>query len=361
LKKSSLLLTLLFSLIVCALFIIGVSAQTDFTDKTPQDNFTANSMFGYYTEPRHEQYFDDLTVYNATSQSYYTVFFVFDEQALYSEITAYISTVEYGSNTTFCDFIDFNTDYQGYSIIKNNDKIQSNFDDFRNSLNRLANSIHFFFTRNNENMKKYNNLNFTFKQLQEEFEEYKIQHPVETENNYQNLIAIHNELQASYDELQASYDELQASYEQLLITSDYNYTRYELLNSEYQRLVSEFDEMVQHFQGVITEKDLIIEEKQEAIFNLSATNSEILEEHSKFVDDYNELLENSKDSYNNGYNKGLEEAEALSNGLMNVFSAPMFVFGEVFNFEIFGINFFDIIKFILTIGIVGFVLRKIRS
>ena len=353
-KKSSLLLTLLFSLIVCALFIIGVSAQTDFTDKTPQDNFTANSMFGYYTEPRHEQYFDDLTVYNATSQSYYTVFFVFDEQALYSEITAYISTVEYGSNTTFCDFIDFNTDYQGYSIIKNNDKIQSNFDDFRNSLNRLANSIHFFFTRNNENMKKYNNLNFTFKQLQEEFEEYKIQHPVETENNYQNLIAIHNELQASYDELQASY-------EQLLITSDYNYTRYELLNSEYQRLVSEFDEMVQHFQGVITEKDLIIEEKQEAIFNLSATNSEILEEHSKFVDDYNELLENSKDSYNNGYNKGLEEAEALSNGLMNVFSAPMFVFGEVFNFEIFGINFFDIIKFILTIGIVGFVLRKIRS
>jgi len=354
LKKSSLLLTLLFSLIVCALFIIGVSAQTDFTDKTPQDNFTANSMFGYYTEPRHEQYFDDLTVYNATSQSYYTVFFVFDEQALYSEITAYISTVEYGSNTTFCDFIDFNTDYQGYSIIKNNDKIQSNFDDFRNSLNRLANSIHFFFTRNNENMKKYNNLNFTFKQLQEEFEEYKIQHPVETENNYQNLIAIHNELQASYDELQASY-------EQLLITSDYNYTRYELLNSEYQRLVSEFDEMVQHFQGVITEKDLIIEEKQEAIFNLSATNSEILEEHSKFVDDYNELLENSKDSYNNGYNKGLEEAEALSNGLMNVFSAPMFVFGEVFNFEIFGINFFDIIKFILTIGIVGFVLRKIRS
>jgi len=354
LKKSSLLLTLLFSLIVCALFIIGVSAQTDFTDKTPQDNFTANSMFGYYTEPRHEQYFDDLTVYNATSQSYYTVFFVFDEQALYSEITAYISTVEYGSNTTFCDFIDFNTDYQGYSIIKNNDKIQSNFDDFRNSLNRLANSIHFFFTRNNENMKKYNNLNFTFKQLQEEFEEYKIQHPVETENNYQNLIAIHNELQASYDELQASY-------EQLLITSDYNYTRYELLNSEYQRLVSEFDEMVQHFQGVITEKDLIIEEKQEEIFNLSATNSEILEEHSKFVDDYNELLENSKDSYNNGYNKGLEEAEALSNGLMNVFSAPMFVFGEVFNFEIFGINFFDIIKFILTIGIVGFVLRKIRS
>lgn len=64
--------------------------------------------------------------------------------------------------------------------------------------------------------------------------------------------------------------------------------------------------------------------------------------------------------YNQGYNKGVLEGEGLGergflvmfNAIMN---APFNILNGLLNFELFGINLFNLISFILTIGIIVFV------
>ena len=71
--------------------------------------------------------------------------------------------------------------------------------------------------------------------------------------------------------------------------------------------------------------------------------------------------------YNNGYadghaqgeTDGLNTAEAGKNLILTIFSVPTYVLSNVFNFEIFGINLYSLICFLLTISIVGIVLKKI--
>lgn len=60
-----------------------------------------------------------------------------------------------------------------------------------------------------------------------------------------------------------------------------------------------------------------------------------------------------------GYTEGVGEGEVASNFLLTLFSAPTYILSTIFNFEIFGINIYLLITFLLTIVIVGFVLKKI--
>lgn len=71
--------------------------------------------------------------------------------------------------------------------------------------------------------------------------------------------------------------------------------------------------------------------------------------------------------YNNGYadghaqgeTDGLNTGETGKNLILTIFSVPTYVLSNVFNFEIFGINLYSLICFLLTISIVGIVLKKI--
>lgn len=65
------------------------------------------------------------------------------------------------------------------------------------------------------------------------------------------------------------------------------------------------------------------------------------------------------DGYRQGETDGLNTAETGKNLILTIFSVPTYVLSNVFNFEIFGINLYSLICFLLTISIVGIVLKKI--
>lgn len=60
-----------------------------------------------------------------------------------------------------------------------------------------------------------------------------------------------------------------------------------------------------------------------------------------------------------GYSDGVAESGVFENYLLTLFTIPTYVLSTVFNFEIFGINIYLLITFLLTIAIVGIVLKKI--
>lgn len=70
-------------------------------------------------------------------------------------------------------------------------------------------------------------------------------------------------------------------------------------------------------------------------------------------------IEGFSNGQSRGYTEGVAEGEVASNFLLTLFSAPTYILSTIFNFEIFGINIYLLITFLLTIVIVGFVLKKI--
>lgn len=71
------------------------------------------------------------------------------------------------------------------------------------------------------------------------------------------------------------------------------------------------------------------------------------------------LSEGKQGAYNAGYNDGLAEADVAETTILTIFSVPSYVLSTIFNFEIFGINLYALITFLLTITIVGTVIKKI--
>ena len=65
------------------------------------------------------------------------------------------------------------------------------------------------------------------------------------------------------------------------------------------------------------------------------------------------------DGYRQGETDGLDTSETGKNLILTIFSVPSYVLSNVFNFEIFGINLYSLKCFLLTISIIGFVLKKI--
>lgn len=69
------------------------------------------------------------------------------------------------------------------------------------------------------------------------------------------------------------------------------------------------------------------------------------------------------DGYSNGYNEGVNsnfEQNAFKNLINELFSYPVNFVKTIFNFEIFGVNVSQVILFIVSIGIVAFVIKRFR-
>lgn len=64
-------------------------------------------------------------------------------------------------------------------------------------------------------------------------------------------------------------------------------------------------------------------------------------------------------AYDKGYNDGLNESNIAQNTILTLFSAPTYILSTVFGFEIFGINIYTLICFILTISIVAVIIKRI--
>lgn len=66
-----------------------------------------------------------------------------------------------------------------------------------------------------------------------------------------------------------------------------------------------------------------------------------------------------KAAYDKGYNDGLNESNIARNTILTLFSAPTYILSTVFGFEIFGINIYTLICFVLTISIVAVIIKRI--
>lgn len=68
-------------------------------------------------------------------------------------------------------------------------------------------------------------------------------------------------------------------------------------------------------------------------------------------------------AYNNGFQQGMLEVNGNNIPAMiyTVFNAPMAIIGGAFNFEIFGINVANVIRFFITIGVVIFIVRFFKG
>lgn len=107
---------------------------------------------------------------------------------------------------------------------------------------------------------------------------------------------------------------------------------------------------------------------------LQAANNNLVDENLSLTQEINRLQavvsrfpeqlqqrynDGKNDGLQEGYTNGMNEANALENGLITVMNAPFYILKGVFNFEIFGINILTIILSIMTLLIVGFIVKLI--
>lgn len=75
---------------------------------------------------------------------------------------------------------------------------------------------------------------------------------------------------------------------------------------------------------------------------------------------YDDGYSNGKnDGYSLGLNDGLTEAGAVENGLKTIFSAPIYMLTSILDFEILGFSLYKFILSIITIFIIGFIVKNI--
>lgn len=186
-----------------------------------------------------------------------------------------------------------------------------------------------------------------------------------------------NELQQSYNELQQSYNELQQTYNTL---SDENFLLkaqlmsvnegYVILSDNYNRLYDENEVLQQSYNTLVDEKDTISEELEfyeseyHTLIDLGIEAQNEIERltnaNNLLSSEIEYLKSNNSALYDKGYSDAQKNSQALESGLITIFSAPMYIFGQVFNYEILGVNILSLIQVILTLCIVVFVVKKMR-
>lgn len=112
-----------------------------------------------------------------------------------------------------------------------------------------------------------------------------------------------------------------------------------------------------HYEFVIANKNLIIQDLQTNAEILQGQNDALVSENQTLHNRIDNLIAEGGDNYEAGYNAGMEDAGAFSSALGTIFSAPFNIFGEIFNFEIFGFNFYTIIQVLFTILICSYFIK----
>lgn len=78
---------------------------------------------------------------------------------------------------------------------------------------------------------------------------------------------------------------------------------------------------------------------------------------------------NYQNGYNSGFNEGYKEGEHdglnssnfMENTILTIFSAPFVIAGNALNFDLFGINLYNLFQIILTVLIIAFVITKLKG
>ena len=150
------------------------------------------------------------------------------------------------------------------------------------------------------------------------------------------LEAENEALRSEVNELDAEIDSLNTAVEILtdkLDTANSNYNYYKkLYNAEAEK---------------VSQKNTIIALRDNQIKELQAE-----------VDTLEEALQaGGNEAYMNGFNDGLDSSKVFKNTLITMFSSPTYIFASIFDFELFGINFYQIIKVFITATVVIFLVK----
>lgn len=81
--------------------------------------------------------------------------------------------------------------------------------------------------------------------------------------------------------------------------------------------------------------------------------------YNELESSYNNVLGSVSSAYSNGYNSALNDTTTVVDGIKDVLDSPFDIIRNMFDFEIFGINISAIIMFILSLLLIGFVIKKI--
>lgn len=93
-----------------------------------------------------------------------------------------------------------------------------------------------------------------------------------------------------------------------------------------------------------------------AVYSQSILKAQI----QRILDTHTDIYgEGYTDGYGEGYTDGIAEGNIAENTILTILSAPAYVLSTIFNFEIFGLNAYTLVTFVLTISLVGVVLKKL--
>ena len=397
--RNKVFLIFIFALFLCLTLSFTVFAKTTI----PKDDICFSGLYDIcnnrYVEDEHKSFIGSIVCENDDLTQSIVVYYINDNNVLGVKLSEYANNL----NIT-CSF----TEYIGFDILPDkvyfvllNDIVFSNYDEFTSDLNSRAsnlrglimldNSLQELSTQYDDLLKRFGQLTKDYRDLQHQYNNLNLEFNtclddlLEIEQLYNDTLTAYNGLVVNMGLLQSEFDELIVEYDSLEVLYQEKITAYNDLNmvhnltvKQYTELNKEHNELRDNYTdlngsyNLLNEKYEVLLNNKESLQNrydelLLAKNElgekyrELNTEHTFLQEDYDTLLVNSAESYNYGYNKGLEESGFLTNGMITIFNSPMYVLGEIFNFEILGINILSIIKFLLTVGIFGFVLKKIRS
>lgn len=66
-------------------------------------------------------------------------------------------------------------------------------------------------------------------------------------------------------------------------------------------------------------------------------------------------------TWQDGYNAGITDGQSVSSGIVSIFTSPLTLLSGWFNFTIFGINFASLIKFFVSLALVAWLFKKLKT
>ena len=125
------------------------------------------------------------------------------------------------------------------------------------------------------------------------------------------------------------------------------------ISNDYVILLEKYNNLLANYEILLSQNQILYNEKIELQNAITSLYSQI------------ESLNNDlKNSYQNGYNAGLNEGQqqgfentGFKNLILSILNFPIDFVKTVFNFELFGINFSNLIMFVISISIVGLIIK----
>lgn len=252
------------------------------------------------------------------------------------------------------------------------DEYKSDMAQFQEDYDNVVSERDYYKNANTELRQENSNLQTRLDKAESAYEEVcKIRDNYQSQN--ETLTAENNALQADKTNLQAQVEALTTEkedyqYKYLKKCDDYDALKQK--NNEYQLAIAiatdEINRLEEENTNLHTEVDNISEQKEAYevnYYSMVSQYNQLKYESDNKIAQLNQTImtqytERYDEGYSDGYNTCLNDGNIVTDGIISIVDSPFAIIREIFNFEIFGINVSGLIFFVLSLLIVGFVLKK---